>query len=407
MTMPFGMLSALGGGQGTGIAQAPNIGLELGNAFAGMGKGLQGIIDPDYDLQKHMQLAMAEHPELGQALADRAYISDDPQYFKKMGLAGKVETTLRGIAPSLPAQQTKQIQHQIGDAGGDIQKAYAKLPDGDPEKQVWQHLLGFEDPDTYKANKDKAIADATTAGNKAIASGVPAAAAANEIAAQGPMDIPGIYNHIATTGQLPEGALTQAQQERLKPVIDAAKSEYNAKLERQFKAGGQSIQLDRLANSEDQNFMRNHSMIVKAADSYSKSKPLFDQVINAKNPAAYKSAIANFVQTTDSNVNLRQQMFNTMSNIDQSALGEAERYVHSKVTGLPPVGQMQNVQKALQAAVGGMQKQWDSMRDYEYSHRAKGLPKSQGIPDSKTLFGGQYTGGVNEQEKETANAFDQ
>jgi hypothetical protein len=406
MTTPYGMLEALGGGQGTGIAQAPNIGLELGQAFQGIGKGVQGIIDPDYDLQKHMQLAIAQNPELGQSLADRAFISDDPKYFSKMGLGGKMETQLRGIQPSPQAIQTKQIQHQIGDAGGDIQKAYSKLDDSDPEKQIWQKLLGFEDPKEYMARKQTEIANATTATNKATVSGVAASAAPGQIEAQGPYDVAGLYDHVATTGQIPEGMMTQAQQERYQPIIDSAKSEYNAKLERQFKGQGQSIQLDRLANGEDQNFMRNHSMLVKAADSYSKSKPLFDQVINAKNPGAVKSAIANMIQTTDSNVNLRQQMFNTMSVIDQGAYAQMENYVHSKATGLPDMGQFKNFQKALTAAVGGMQTQWDNMRAYEYSHRAAGLPKTQGIPDGKTMFSGGYTGGVNENDKETSNAFD-
>jgi hypothetical protein len=175
MTIPYGMLGGgyYGGtpGQGYGIAQAPNVGLQLGQAFAGLGKGIQSVIDPNYDLQKHMQMAIAEHPELGQSLADKAYTSDDPKMLKKMGLGGQVEQQIRGISPSPTAIMAKNIMHKLGpDTTGDIQSQSSKL---NPLEQefLYKHMLGVEDPVDVTQRRNLATAQTATAENTAITSG--------------------------------------------------------------------------------------------------------------------------------------------------------------------------------------------------------------------------------------------
>lgn len=124
------------GGYG-GIARAPDGGAELGGALSQLGGAIGGIIDPDYKLQKSMQAAIASNPELGQSLADRAYVSGEPDYLEKLGLGGKLSQQIRATPPSPDAHTQLMMKHFLGQDGmDDVNKMHEALKQTPPEFQA-------------------------------------------------------------------------------------------------------------------------------------------------------------------------------------------------------------------------------------------------------------------------------
>jgi hypothetical protein len=91
-----------------------------------------------------------------------------------------------------------------------------------------------------------------------------------------------------------------------------------------------------------QNFESHNSDIIKSAFSINRARAIFDAAA-AGNPAATKSALLNYVRVSDANPQMRQGIFNVLSNIDASWKGKSLRYIAQVWDGTLPPEQLQNL----------------------------------------------------------------
>lgn len=428
MTIPWQMLA----GQGTGIAQGPNVGLQIGQIASQLGKSVQGIMDPNYDLQKHMQVAMAENPELAQSLSDRAFMSDDPKFLQKMGLGGQVEGQVRGIPPSPTAQMTKQIMHKIGPEG--TKGMQGGLDDLQPEEKefFYKHMLGVEDPQDVATRRQQATAAASTATSNATTAGnnaqVSTAQTPGDIqTAQDhinylqnpatPQELTGMVNDINSgklDNQLPPRTL---QILRNDPAAKEVLTQTIAARRANQEQGNKNREYNLQATREDISYAeaqdRNLAPIAKDAYTYSKIGSALNTLQGVNGTAAAKAAASNVADIMSSlspgvRPQLRSQMYGYMKKLSPALADQAASAFDLNFQGTYPPALLKGVQGFFAGQANTVSQQYRS-RAEDVWKRYPAAKKYMMDPDV-VLKGLEAPGGAPPQPTSSSggsNAFDQ
>lgn len=400
----------MGMGYGYGIAQAPDSGAQVGSALASIGKSLQGIIDPDYDLQKHMQAAIATNPELGQTLADRAYVSGDPKFLDKMGLKGKVADQIRATPPSIQAHVQAGLQHHLGQDGTDdlneMMDNISKLPPA--AQDMARKAMGMPTADEQQmedAKASSATSNATTAGNNAQVSTAQLPVTMNDINAHinyaknpvSDQEAQGIMKQIVTGDEPLTDRAIQAIHYDPNGIGKAITDRIAAqRLQRQSSMENAHLALQQM-NSERE-FATSRMNQLKDYESYStvaKKNDATLQALNSSDPnvakAAY-SSIPGIVASVEAvRPNLRSQLYSVMKSLSPEWDDKAEQKLEAGIYGTLPPKLLKGFTNFIGNQVTEMYKGYKS----EYDDVGNSpLPKAQGFmrkPD--IMFGGLHYGG--------------